>query len=126
MTRTAVPLVIFVQASVLALIGLVFGVPLGLALGRTVWRAVADYTPLQYVPPLAVTALLAVFPLALVLANVLAAWPGHRATRLRVADHPAGPSDGPGGVPRHACGRGWRRPRCPDLGYAGRCSSSST
>ena len=29
-----------------------FGVPLGLALGRTVWRAVADYTPLQYVPPL--------------------------------------------------------------------------
>ncbi len=84
MTRTQCRLVIFVQASVLALIGLVFGVPVGLALGRTVWRAVADYTPLQYVPPLAVTALLAVFPLALILANVLAAWPGHRATRLRV------------------------------------------
>jgi hypothetical protein len=84
MTRKQCRWVIFVQASVLALIGLVFGVPVGLALGRTVWRAVADYTPLQYVPPFALTALLAVFPLALVLANILAAWPGHRATRLRV------------------------------------------
>ncbi len=73
------------QATLLALIGLIFGVPLGVAVGRTVWRAVADYTPIQYVPPLAVWALFLIAPAALVLANALAAWPGHRAARLRVA-----------------------------------------
>ena len=56
----------------------------------TVWRVVADYTPLQYVPPLAVWPLLLVGPAALVIANLLAAWPGHRAARLRVAPDPAG------------------------------------
>jgi hypothetical protein len=50
-----------------------------------VWRAVADYTPIQYVPPMSVWALLLVGPAALVLANALAAWPGHRAARLRIA-----------------------------------------
>jgi ABC-type lipoprotein release transport system permease subunit len=77
--------VVITQATVLAVIGLIFGVPLGLAIGRSVWRAVADYTPLQYVPPLAVWALLLVAPAALVLSNLLAAWPGQRAARLRVA-----------------------------------------
>jgi ABC-type antimicrobial peptide transport system permease subunit len=72
------------QASVLAIVGLVFGVPLGVALGRTLWRVVADFTPLQYAPPLAVLALLLVGPLALLLANLLAAWPGHQAARLRI------------------------------------------
>ena len=69
----------------LAVIGLLFGVPLGLAIGRTVWRVVADYTPVQYVPPMAVWALLLVGPAALLIANLLAAWPGHRAARLRIA-----------------------------------------
>ena len=78
--------VVLTQASVLAGVGLVFGVPLGLALGRTMWRVVADYTPLQYQPPVAVRALLLVGPLALVVANLLAAWPGHRAARLRVGN----------------------------------------
>ncbi|MDQ2749298.1 MAG: FtsX-like permease family protein [Actinomycetota bacterium] len=73
------------QASVLAVIGLLFGVPLGIAVGRTVWRAVADYTPLQYVAPVAVWALLLIVPAALLIANLLAAWPGQRAARLRVA-----------------------------------------
>jgi hypothetical protein len=49
-----------------------------------VWRVVADYTPLQYVPPLAVAALLLVVPCALLVANLLAAWPGRQAARLRV------------------------------------------
>ncbi len=73
------------QATLLALIGLVFGVPLGIAVGRTVWRAVADYTPIQYVPPAAFWALALIGPAALLLANLLAALPGHRAARLRVA-----------------------------------------
>ncbi|MEP7177631.1 MAG: FtsX-like permease family protein [Pseudonocardiales bacterium] len=77
--------VVVTQASVLAVIGLLFGVPLGLAIGRTVWRLVADYTPLQYVAPMALWALLLVGPAALLIANALAAWPGRRAARLQIA-----------------------------------------
>jgi hypothetical protein len=84
MTRRQSRGVVVTQASVLAVVGLLFGVPLGLALGRTLWRVVADYTPLEYVPPVALWALLLVAPLTLLLANLLAAWPGHQAARLRV------------------------------------------
>jgi hypothetical protein len=84
MTRWQSRGLVVTQASVLALAGLAFGVPLGVALGRLLWRVVADYTPLQYVPPAAVWALLLVGPLALLLANLLAAWPGHQAARLRI------------------------------------------
>jgi hypothetical protein len=84
MTRRQSRAVVVTQASVLALVGLVFGVPLGVALGRSLWRLVADYTPLEYAPPLAVLALLLVGPGALLVANLLAAWPGHQAARLRV------------------------------------------
>jgi len=48
-------------------------------------RAVAAYTPLFYVPPRPLPGLLLIAPAALLLANVLAAWPGHRAARMRVA-----------------------------------------
>jgi FtsX-like permease family len=82
MTRRQARAVIATQASVLAVIGLVFGVPLGLALGRTIWRVVANDTPVAYHPPLAVWALLLIGPLALLTANLLAAWPGQRAARL--------------------------------------------
>jgi len=40
---------------------------------------------LYYVAPLAVWTLLLVGPAALVVSNLLAAWPGHRAARLRIA-----------------------------------------
>lgn len=75
----------FTQATVVAAIGLLFGVPLGLAIGRLVWRAVADYTPIQYAPPLALWALVLVAPVVLAISFILAAWPGRRAARLRVA-----------------------------------------
>ena len=84
-TRWQCRLIVVTQASVLALVGLVFGVPLGLIVGRAVWRSVADYTPVQYIPPVAVWVLLGVGPAALLAANLLAAWPGQRAARLRVA-----------------------------------------
>jgi ABC-type antimicrobial peptide transport system permease subunit len=85
MTRWQSRWVVVVQASVLAAFGLVFGVPLGFALGRTLWRVVADYTPVEYVPPLAFWVLLLIVPGSLLVANLLAAWPGQRAARLRVA-----------------------------------------
>jgi ABC-type lipoprotein release transport system permease subunit len=72
------------QATVLAVVGLAVGIPLGIALGRTVWRYVADTTPLFYVPPVAVLALVLVVPVALLAANLLAAWPSHRAASMRV------------------------------------------
>jgi cell division protein FtsX len=85
MTRRQCRWVVVTQATVLAVIGLLFGMPLGLAIGRSVWRVVADYTPIQYVSPTALWALALVGPGALVIANLLAAWPGHRAARLRIA-----------------------------------------
>ncbi len=83
LTRMQSRMVVATQASVLAVIGLVFGVPLGIALGRTIWRIAAGVTPLAYRPPVAVWALLLVGPLALLAANALAAWPARRAARLQ-------------------------------------------
>jgi FtsX-like permease family len=85
MTRGQARLVVTTQASLLAVIGLAFGVPLGIALGRVIWRAVAGFTPLAYHPPLALLALLLVGPVALLAANALAAWPQHRAARVHAA-----------------------------------------
>jgi hypothetical protein len=84
MTRTQSRWMVATQATVLAAAGLLIGVPLGVALGRTVWRYVADTTPLFYIPPVAALAVLLAVPVALIAANVLAAWPGHRAASLRV------------------------------------------
>src|SRR5215470_6838438 len=83
LTRPQSWLVVITQASLLAVIGLAFGVPLGLALGRRLWHQVAETTPLLYHPPLAVWALLLIVPAGLLAANLLAVWPGHRAAGLR-------------------------------------------
>jgi len=85
LTRRQSRLVIGTQATLLAVIGLAFGIPLGVALGRSLWRGAADILPLAYYPPLALLALLLIGPLALVAANLLAAWPARRAARLRTA-----------------------------------------
>ncbi len=74
------------QATFLAVIGVVVGVPLGILAGRTVWRLVTDATPMVYVEPIAALALVLIVPFALVIANVLAAVPGRRAARLRPAE----------------------------------------
>ena len=83
LTRRQSRLVIATQASLLALIGLAFGIPLGVALGRNLWRAAADMAPLAYHPPVALWALFLIGPLALLAAILLAAWPAERAARLR-------------------------------------------
>lgn len=85
MTRRQCRWIVIVQAMVLALVGLVFGVPLGVALGRLVWRAVADSTPVQYVSPIATWALLLIAPATLLTASLLATWPARRAAKLRIA-----------------------------------------
>jgi FtsX-like permease family len=85
LTRRQSRLVIITQATLLAVVGLAFGIPLGIALGRTLWRAAANLAPLAYQPPVALLALLLIGPLALVAAYLLAAWPARRAARLRTA-----------------------------------------
>jgi len=74
------------QATTVAVVGLVLGLPLGVVVGRLSWRWVADSTPLLYVPPVAVLALLLAIPVAMVAANALAAVPARRAARLRPAE----------------------------------------
>jgi hypothetical protein len=83
-TRWQCRVVVITQATLLAVFGLVIGVPGGLAGGRTLWRTVADNTPIDYVPPLAVWLLIVIAPVALLVANLLAAWPSHRAASIRV------------------------------------------
>lgn len=86
MTRRQTRMVVATQASVLALIGLAFGIPLGLILGRYVWRAVAGFTPLAYHPPVALLAILMISPITLLVANTLAIWPQRKATRLHAGE----------------------------------------
>jgi ABC-type lipoprotein release transport system permease subunit len=82
LTRWQSRLVVGTQATLLATIGLAFGIPLGLVLGRFLWHAAANRMPLAYQPPLAALALLLIAPAALLAANLLAAWPARRAARL--------------------------------------------
>jgi hypothetical protein len=86
LTRGQSRLVVVTQATLLAVIGLAFGIPLGVAAGRTLWRAAAGMAPLAYRTPAALWALVLITPVALVVANLLAGWPGHRAARLRTAE----------------------------------------
>ncbi len=85
LTRGQARAVVVTHGSVHAIIGLSAGIPLGIVTGRLLWRVVAGFTPLAYVPPLAVWALALIGPATLLAAVVLAIWPGHRAARLRPA-----------------------------------------
>jgi hypothetical protein len=85
-TRRHARLIILTQAATIAVAGLLLGVPLGVALGQTVWRAVAESTPVLYVPPVAVLALALAVPATLLVGGLLAALPARRAARIRVGD----------------------------------------
>ncbi len=74
------------QATLLALAGLVVGLPVGLSAGRFIWRWLADNFPIEYVAPAAVVALLLIVPVAIAVANALAAGPARAATRIAPAE----------------------------------------
>jgi FtsX-like permease family len=74
------------QATTVAVVAIVLGVPLGIAAGRWSWRWVAEVTPLVYVAPVGALAIAAAVPAALLLANAIAALPARRAARLRAAE----------------------------------------
>jgi ABC-type antimicrobial peptide transport system permease subunit len=86
MTPRQARVVIWTQANVIAALAIILGVPLGLALGRVLWRVTADIMPLQYRAPTPWSALLLVVPAVFAAALVLAALPGRRAARFRLAD----------------------------------------
>lgn len=79
-------LIVNTQGTAIGLAGLVVGVPLGVGFGRTLWRLVTDRVPLTAVAPFAVGAVVLIVPITVFVANVLAAWPGHRLARLRPAE----------------------------------------
>ena len=73
------------QATTLALVGLVFGIPLGILVGRAVWRVVADGLGVSTTATVPTLAVLLIVPAALVLANLLALLPARAAARTRPA-----------------------------------------
>jgi hypothetical protein len=70
------------QATVFSVAGLLVGIPLGLAAGRTLWRVTAGIIPLYYQAPVARGTLLLIGPAVLACGLLLALIPGHRAARL--------------------------------------------
>jgi ABC-type lipoprotein release transport system permease subunit len=85
LTRRGGRVVLNSQGTAIGIVELLVGVPLGIAAGRTGWDRVAESVPLQAVPPFAAVAVLLLVPVALVVANAVAVWPGRRVARLRPA-----------------------------------------
>jgi ABC-type antimicrobial peptide transport system permease subunit len=86
MTRGNIRTVLNSQGTAIGIFGLVIGIPLGLAVGRLGWRAIAQRVPLSDIPPFALVAALVLIPATLIAANVLALWPGRVTLSHRPAD----------------------------------------
>lgn len=84
-TRGGVRGILSAHGCTVAIVGLIVGIPIGLAAGRTGWQAITDRVPLVFHSPLTAGALMVVVPLAIVAANALAIVPGRRAARLQPA-----------------------------------------
>jgi ABC-type antimicrobial peptide transport system permease subunit len=74
------------QATTIALVGVVAGVPLGLFVGRAGWQWVANSVPFVYRPPAAILAAIVVVPAAVAVVNLVGAFPGRAAARVRAAE----------------------------------------
>jgi ABC-type antimicrobial peptide transport system permease subunit len=73
------------EASALAAAALAVGIPLGVIAGRVAWALFADATGIASQATVNVPLVLLVIPVTLLLANIIAAWPGWTAARLRPA-----------------------------------------
>jgi hypothetical protein len=73
------------QATTVALVALALGLPLGVALGRWTWSLLVDRIGLGAAPVTPGPALLAGVVATVLVANLVAAWPGRVAGRT----HPA-------------------------------------
>jgi hypothetical protein len=83
-TRSQVSATVAWQATAFGAVGLLFGVPLGVLVGRLAWQIVAD--SLGVSPAFAISVVsLVVVPAALVVANLVAIVPARTAARIRPA-----------------------------------------
>jgi hypothetical protein len=73
------------EASALAAAALIAGMPLGVIAGRVAWALFAGATGIASQATVNVPLVLLAIPATLLLANVIAAWPGWTAARLRPA-----------------------------------------
>jgi ABC-type lipoprotein release transport system permease subunit len=78
--------IIFSQATTISLIGLVAGIPLGLAAARWGWTAVTSRVPLVDVPPLSILVVILTVPVVLVAGNAVAIWPARKAAHRNPAE----------------------------------------
>ena len=85
-TRRGTRLLLHVQGAAVFLVGLLAGVPLGIAAGRLGWRLVAERVPLREVTSLAVLALALLVVVALLLSQLVAIGPARRVQRMRPAE----------------------------------------
>ncbi len=77
--------IVFVQAGAIALVGLAIGLPLGSAIGRIVWRAVANDTPVDFVVPDDWSMIAVMTGAVVALFALLAVWPSRRLASLQLA-----------------------------------------
>jgi ABC-type lipoprotein release transport system permease subunit len=84
-TRGGVRAIITTQATVVAIAGVVVGVPVGLIAGRAGWQAITDRVPLTFRSPFTALSVLAVVPIALLAVNMLAIVPARRASNVKPA-----------------------------------------
>ena len=73
------------QSSVLAVVGVIFGIPFGIALGRWLWTLFARGISAVPDPTVPVLPMVVVAAGAIVFANLAAAWPGRVAARTPTA-----------------------------------------
>lgn len=73
------------QATTIAVVGLVVGIPLGVIAGRAIWRVVADDIGVVSTPDVPIALLLGIAVITIALANVVAAVPAWAAARTRPA-----------------------------------------
>jgi ABC-type antimicrobial peptide transport system permease subunit len=84
-TRSQLAAAVAWQATVTAAIGLVIGIPLGIAAGRWLWLAFASELAAVPDPVIPVVSITLAAVAALILANLVAAIPGQRAARTPTA-----------------------------------------
>ncbi len=77
--------IMYWQATAIAVVGLVVGLPLGTVVGRWVWHEVTVRVPLVYIAPFTLAVVALAIPVTLALANVVAIWPASRIS----SSHPA-------------------------------------
>ena len=73
------------EASTFAVVALLIGLPLGVLAGRWAWAYFANAAGAPADATVPLTAVLLAIPVTLLIANLIAAWPGWTAASLRPA-----------------------------------------